>query len=351
MDDITDDLTGYENRSWIHRIFHDPSYYYFILWHQVVNFFIYLSCLMIALESVEEWDALYHNEFMLIEWISVIFFTFDYLGNVYTARDRLKYITSFWGMVDLLSILPSYLMILNFTGVKATKILRILRVIRVLRVLKLARSAMRDVNDSKAGTTNPIVANLRIYFIALFSIMMISSTLIYYVEGGLYTTEAMTEGQAHLDATLVKDGKQAGSEKFMPVDPISGNSIPEDKRVFTSIPTAMWWCIVTLTTTGYGDLYPVTVGGRVIAGVTMLLGLVLFGILMNIIGRTLMVVLFGETLDDKEKAHVPATPEEARMAAIQSLAAHGVLNHDAATRLSSLSSLELTARLTGQPLK
>jgi len=113
----------------------------------------------------------------------------------------------------------------------------------------------------------------------------------------------------------------------------------------------MWWCIVTLTTTGYGDLYPVTVGGRVIAGVTMLLGLVLFGILMNIIGRTLMVVLFGETLDDKEKAHVPATPEEARMAAIQSLAAHGVLNHEAATRLSSLSSLELTARLTGQPLK
>jgi voltage-gated potassium channel len=350
MDDMTDDLTGYEHRSWIHRIFHDPNYYYFILWHQVVNFFIYLSCLMIALESIEEWDSLYHREFMLIEWVSVIFFTFDYLGNVYTARDRLKYITSFWGMVDLLSILPSYLMIFNFTGVKATKILRILRVIRVLRVLKLARSAMRDVNDSKAGTTNPIVANLRIYFIALFSIMMISSTLIYYVEGGLYTTEAMTEGQAHLDATLVKDGKEAGSEKFMPVDPISGNSIPEDKRVFTSIPTAMWWCIVTLTTTGYGDLYPVTVGGRVIAGVTMLLGLVLFGILMNIIGRTLMVVLFGETLDDKEKAFVPATAEEARMAAIQSLAAHGVLNHEAATRLSSLSSLELTARLTGQPL-
>ena len=341
MDDITDDLTGYENRSWIHRIFHDPTYYYFILWHQVVNFFIYMSCVMIALESIEELDSVYHHEFMVIEWISVIFFTFDYVGNIYTARDRLKYITSFWGMVDLLSILPSYLMVFNFTGVKATKILRILRVIRVLR----------EVNNSKAGQTNPIVANLRIYFIALFSIMMISSTLMYYVEGGLYTTEAMTEGQAHLDDTLVKDGKAAGSEKFMPVDPISGASIAEDKRVFTSIPAAMWWCIVTLTTTGYGDLYPVTVGGRVIAGVTMLLGLVLFGILMNIIGRTLMVVLFGETLDDKDAAHVPATPEEARMAAIQSLAAHGVLDHDAAVRVSKLTALELTARLTGQTVK
>jgi voltage-gated potassium channel Kch len=93
----------------------------------------------------------------------------------------------------------------------------------------------------------------------------------------------------------------------MPVDPISGNPIPEDKRVFTSIPTAMWWCIVTLTTTGYGDLYPVTVGGRVIAAITMLLGLVLFGILMNIVGRTLMVVLFGETHDhdhQSDHAHI-----------------------------------------------
>jgi voltage-gated potassium channel len=56
----------------------------------------------------------------------------------------------------------------------------------------------------------------------------------------------------------------------------------------------MWWCIVTLTTTGYGDMFPVTVGGRLVAAVTMLLGLVLFGILLNVIGNTLMLVLFGE---------------------------------------------------------
>jgi voltage-gated potassium channel len=348
MDDITDDLTGFENSSWVHRLFHDPTYPMFIMWHRVVNFFIYMSCVMIALESVEEWDAIYHHEFMIVEWISVVFFTLDYFGNIYTARDRLKYITSFWGMVDLLSILPSYLMVFNFTGVKATKILRILRVIRVLRVLKLARSAMREVNESQAGDTNPIIANLRIYFIALFSIMMISSTLMYYVEGGLYTTEAITEGQAHLDETLVKDGKAAGSEKFMPSDPISGNPIPEDKRVFTSIPAAMWWCITTLTTTGYGDLYPVTVGGRVIAGITMLLGLVLFGILMNIIGRTLMVVLFGETMDEAEHHFVPGTSAEARLAGLQSLALHGVVSYESALRLSNLHPDELSARLSGK---
>jgi voltage-gated potassium channel len=64
----------------------------------------------------------------------------------------------------------------------------------------------------------------------------------------------------------------------------------------------MWWCIVTLTTTGYGDMYPVGFLGRVVAGVTMLLGLVLFGILMNIVGKTLMVLLFGEQTDDSENA-------------------------------------------------
>ena len=103
----------------------------------------------------------------------------------------------------------------------------------------------------------------------------------------------MEAGQKAIDAAT-----PAGQtpEKFVPLDPISGNPIPEDKRFYTSIPAAMWWSIVTLTSTGYGDMFPVTVGGRIIAGITMFLGLVLFGILLNVIGKTLMVVLFGEKL-------------------------------------------------------
>ena len=180
------------------------------------------------------------------------------------------------------------------------------------------------------------------------TVMMISSTLMYYVEGGLYTTEALSHGQAAMEAQALKDGQPVPTEKFMPVDPISGNPIPEDKRVFTSIPAAMWWCITTLTTTGYGDLYPVTVGGRLIAGVTMLLGLVLFGILMNIIGRTLMVVLFGETMDEAEHHFVPGTSAEARLAGLQSLALHGVVSYESALRLSNLHPDELSARLSGK---
>lgn len=339
-----------EHPSWIHRVFHDPSYDLFRKWHSIINVFIYLSCIAIALESVEELETAYHREFMIFEWFSVGLFTLDYLGNVFTARDRVRYIFSFWGMVDLLSILPSYLMLLNFTGVKATKILRILRVIRVLRVLKLARSAMQDINSAKDGHANPIVANLRIYFIALFSILMISSTLMYHVEGGLYSAEHIAEAQAHIDEALVKDGKEAGSEKYVPTDPISGNPIPEDKRFYTSIPASMWWCIVTLTTTGYGDLYPVTVGGRIIAGITMFLGLVLFGMLMNIVGKTLMVLLFGEAVGHEHEHHKPHPHEhhadgDRIKAAVYLLLEEGVINTNQAEKLSVMSAEELSKRL------
>ena len=286
-------------------------------------------------------ETAFHQELLIFEWISVVVFTIDYLGNVYTAKDRLRYVMSFWGLVDLISILPTYLMLFNFTGVKATKILRILRVIRVLRVLKLARTALQDVNSAKEGKSNPIIANLRIYFIALFSVLMISSTLMYHIEGGLYTADVIAEHQAHLDADLVKQGKAAGSEKYVPTDPISGNSIPEDKQFFTSIPTAMWWCIVTLTTTGYGDLYPVTVGGRIVAGITMFLGLVLFGMLMNIVGKTLMVLLFGETLGHEE--HHDPKPKNIKEA-LNLLAEAGVITPKSAEDLSKLDKKELSRK-------
>ena len=322
-----------EHPTVIHRIFHDPSFSLFKTWHQIINFLIYLSCIAIAIETVDEIEAAYHHELAVFEWISVAFFTLDYLGNIFTSKDRLKYLTSFWGLVDLLSILPTYLMLFNFTGVKATKILRILRVIRVLRVLKLARSALQDVNDAKLGQVNPLAANLRIYFIALFSTLMISSTLIFYVEGGLYTADALAEGQTIMDQQLVKDGKAAGSEKFIPSDPISGNPLPEDKRFFTSIPASMWWCITTLTTTGYGDYYPSTVGGRIIGGATMLVGLVLFGILMNIVGRTLMIMLFGEA-DDRE-------PHNSHAHAMDLFVKSGVINQKRADELNAMTNEQI----------
>jgi voltage-gated potassium channel len=99
----------------------------------------------------------------------------------------------------------------------------------------------------------------------------------------------------------------------------------------------MWWCIVTLTTTGYGDMYPVGFVGRAVAGATMLLGLVLFGILMNIVGKTLMVLLFGEQISEEE-----ATQESL----IKTMLQIGLINGTQYDELSALSEMEFRDRLT-----
>lgn len=273
-------------------VFTQPASPGFKAWNNLVAVFIFVSCITLALDTVPDFADIYHGLFNTIEWVAVVIFTLDYLGNLAFSEKGWRYAFTIWGVIDLVSILPSYLMLFNFTALQGSKVLRLLRVARVLRVLKLARQAMQV-----SQTSNPLVANLKIYFIIFFSVMMISSTAMYFVEGSLYAPDAMEAGQALIDQATPQGQEPV---KFAPVDPISGNLIPEDKRFFTSIPTAMWWCIVTLTSTGYGDMFPVTVGGRIIGGLTMFLGLVLFGILLNVVGKTMMVVLFGEKLKNDD---------------------------------------------------
>ncbi|MEM7183589.1 MAG: ion transporter [Spirochaetota bacterium] len=277
----------------LQRTFKDPTYAGFAHWQNVIAFFIFTSCLALSLETVPEVYTAYPQTFRALEWLSVVIFTVDYFGNLLLSEKRLKYAFTFWGIVDLVSILPSYLMWFNLTALRGTKVLRLLRVARVLRVLKLTRSAVNQSQQASEKEINPIVANLKIYFIIFFSVLMISSTCMYYFEGGLYTPDAIKAGQKLLDRK-VSNGISA--EKFVPKDPITKIPIPEDKRYYTSIPASMWWCITTLTSTGYGDMYPSTAIGRFIAALTMFSGLVLFGILLNIISKTIMVVLFGESL-------------------------------------------------------
>lgn len=277
------------------RMFTDPQYAGYRYWHLIVMLFIFGSCATLALESVPDFAQLYAKFFDAAEWATVIFFTVDAAANIFFAPRPLRYIFSFWGIIDIISVAPSYLMMLNMTAVRSTKMIRLLRVARALRVLKLARSAANEAESAEEHVANPILANLKIYAIIFFAVFMLSSTLMYFVEGSLYTPEAMQIGQADLDATTPVG---AAHQDFMPIDPISGNPITEDKRFFTSIPAAMWWCMVTMTTTGYGDMYPVTVGGRLIACFTMLCGLILFAILLNIINKTMMVLFFGDKLPD-----------------------------------------------------
>jgi voltage-gated potassium channel len=291
------------SHSFIGEAFTVPTSKPFKLWIAIINFWIYVSCISLALETLEPFATTYKSLFSQIELIAVAFFVCDYVGNVFYAEHRVKYIFSIWGLVDLISILPTFLVMLDLGALQGAKVLRVLRVVRVLRVLKMAKIALQELSN-KVKSSNPLITNLRIYFIALFSVIMISSSLMFFVEGDLYSAENMAIGQAALDAELkinpLPPGAPPEAAVFAPIDPIGGNAIPADKHFFTSIPSTMWWCIVTLTTTGYGDMFPVTFGGRVIASFTMFFGLILFGILMNIVGKTLMVLLFGESMQENQ---------------------------------------------------
>ncbi|MBN2306496.1 ion transporter [Candidatus Peregrinibacteria bacterium] len=241
---------------WIHEAFgneHSPSYR---VVNDIVVFLIFFSIASIMLASVETFYLAHQRFFDISEMIVVVIFTIEYVANIYVAPVKTKYIFGPWGIIDFLAIAPSYLNIVDLRAIKVFRVLRVLRFLRLMRMLRLLKLAKHVVKTSEGenAVTNrfeTLKMDLQIYFIAMFSVVTIFSTLVYYAEKGV-------EGTA-----------------------------------FTSIPHSMWWCIVTITTVGYGDMYPVTVLGRIIAAVTMLCGLALFGMLMNVIGKTMMTSLFG----------------------------------------------------------
>lgn len=277
------------------RIFTDPHYSGYRYWHNIIMLFTLGSCVNLALESVQDVAERYSDFFTWAEWTTVVLFTVDALANMIFAPKPLRHLFSFWGVIDIISVAPSYLMLVNLTAVRSTNMIRLLRVARALRVLKLARKAVDEADGVNEPAQNPILANLKIYLIIFFAVLMVSSTLMYYVEGSLYSQYALQSGQAAID-TMTTSGQKP--IEFLPRDPVTGFEIPKDKQFFTSIPSAMWWCIETMTTTGYGDMYPVTFGGRIVACFTMLCGLILFAILLNIINKTMMVLFFGDKLPD-----------------------------------------------------
>jgi voltage-gated potassium channel len=244
--------------------------------NRVIVGLILLSVVSVTLASVRSIYEGHELIFDLSEVLVVTLFTIEYAINIYVAPNRKKYLLGPWGIIDLLAILPSILLLFDLRALKVTRVLRILRflrLLRILRVLKLAKVAVRQYEKSREQRFNTLKMDVQIYLIALLSVITIFSTLAFYAEEEVANT------------------------------------------AFTSIPAAMWWCIVTITTTGYGDMVPATVAGRVIAGGAMLSGLALFSLLMNVVGKTMLSSLFGshEIGVDDQAAGKPAlaTPQHA----------------------------------------
>ena len=186
---------------------------------------ILISVLVVMLDSVGQIHEQHVRILVGLEWFFTLLFSIEYLFRLYCVRSRLKYALSFFGIVDLLAILPTYLSLFLF-HTRYLMVIRILRVLRVFRVLKMAHHVQQAnlIVEALSASRRKIF----VFLSAILVLVVIIGSLMYLIEG-----------------------------------PANG---------FTSIPISVYWAVVTLTTVGYGDISPVTPPGQALAAVVMLLG-------------------------------------------------------------------------------
>jgi len=186
---------------------------------------ILASVVVALLDSVSGVTANWHHVLYVAEWVFTILFTLEYATRLWVVRQPMRYATSFFGVIDLLAVLPTYLSLI-FVGSQYLLVIRVLRLLRIFRVLKLVRYS------SEAGVLMTAMMRSRrkifVFVCALLTIVVIFGALMYVIEG------------------------------------------PE--HGFTSIPTSMYWAVVTMATVGFGDITPVTALGRVVTSLLILIG-------------------------------------------------------------------------------
>lgn len=204
--------------------------------------FILASVLVVLLESVPVLHDRYLQTFVVLEWIFTIAFTIEYLLRLYCVLKPLKYATSFFGIIDLLAILPTYLSIF-VAGTQGLIVIRGLRLLRVFRIFKLGHFIKEGVVLIRAlqASRNKIIVFM------MFVVLMVTiiGAIMYLVEGGR-------------------------------------------NDAFSSIPKGIYWAIVTLTTVGYGDITPITGIGQFFSALVMILGYAVIAVPTGIVSVELM---------------------------------------------------------------
>jgi voltage-gated potassium channel len=186
---------------------------------------IVISVITVMLDSVIQINLVYGQYLYRLEWIFTIVFTIEYILRLISVGRPLRYATSFFGIIDLLAILPTYFSLL-FPGSQYFLVIRILRLLRIFRILKLVQFLQEAQLLIKALKTSG--RKVAVFLLTVLLLVVIFGSLMYVIEG--------------------------------------------EEHGFTNIPTSIYWAVVTLTTVGYGDISPQTGIGQTVASVIMILG-------------------------------------------------------------------------------
>lgn len=223
-------------------------------WDKVINVFIItliiLNVIAVMLETVPYLHDEPHEQkfFYYFDWVSVIIFTVEYVLRVWSSnheekykgsiKGRLKYMVSPGAIIDLLAFLPAYLHAIIGLDLRVLRILRLLRFFRLFRLTAYMRSAQMITNVFRKR-----INELALSLVLVIFLIILSSCILYFAE----------------------------------------HQHPENQYKFTSIPATIWWAVVTLTTTGYGDMYPMTQLGKIMTMTIMLTGVAFFALPAGII--------------------------------------------------------------------
>lgn len=220
----------------IYRIIFRHNNKYEKLFDMLLMWLIFGSLIVVIIDSLPGISSNWKTVLRVFEWFFTIVFTIEFALRIWSTPTPWRYLLSFWGVVDFLSILPSYLGFFH-SGMTSMLTIRILRLLRVFRIMKLANynKEARLLMSALRTSTYKIL----VFIFSVMSIVVIMGTLMYVVEGA-----------------------ESG---------------------YDSIPQGIYWAIVTITTVGFGDVVPQTVLGKFIASVSMLLGYAIIAVPTGII--------------------------------------------------------------------
>jgi len=224
------------------------------LFDSFIQFLIFINLICFSIETIPDNSSLVISLLSYVEITSIVLFSIEYLLRIYVSKKPLKYIFSFYGLIDLLAILPFYL--IPSVDLRTVKIFRVFRIFKALKLIRYSRALKRF------GIATRLVKEEMVLF--LFAV----GILIYISAVGIYHFE--NEAQ------------------------------PE---VFSSMFNSLWWAVVSITTVGYGDSYPITIGGKVFTFLVLIIGIAVVTIPAGLVASALTKAREIEEKERKDKDH------------------------------------------------